>query len=82
MQFNIVLIKINNRQQKSTDVQKILTEYGCNIKVRLGLNNNQNGICTEDGLIILDVIGNDKDIKKMVQNLNDLKEITAKLINI
>ena len=36
---HIVLgIHITNRLQKAAEVQKLFTEFGCNIKTRLGLH--------------------------------------------
>lgn len=39
MEKRIVLgVQVTNRVEKVLDVQKILTEYGCNIRTRLGLH--------------------------------------------
>jgi len=49
----IVLIKIGNRDESAIAVQKILTEYGKAIKVRLGLHDYDEE--SSKGLIVLQV---------------------------
>ncbi len=78
--YKIVLIKIDKRREKSLDIQKILTDYGCGIKVRLGLHNREDGVCTDDGLIILDVCGEEQDINNLVKKLDADEHIKAQLI--
>lgn len=36
--YEMLLIKIDSRTKNAQVVQSLLTEYGCNIKVRLGLH--------------------------------------------
>ena len=55
MTKRIVLgIQVTNRVEKIPDVQKILTEYGCNIKTRLGLHEVSKSVCSALGLLLLD----------------------------
>ena len=82
MTYQIVLIRLDKRRDKALDVQKVLTEYGCNIKVRLGLHNSQDGVCGEDGLIVLDVKAEDTRIEELIQHLNQQETVTAKYIKI
>ena len=80
MTYKVVLIKVDHRSSEAAKVQDILTEYGCNIKVRLGLDQISEDFCANDGLIILEVDGKDEDLKALVNKLNELNYIQAKMI--
>ncbi|HAN41073.1 MAG TPA: hypothetical protein GX398_03965 [Candidatus Cloacimonetes bacterium] len=80
MTYKVVLIKVDHRSSEAAKVQDILTEYGCNIKVRLGLHQISEDFCANDGLIILEVDGKDEDLKALVNKLNELNYIQAKMI--
>lgn len=79
--FNIMIIKVNHRIQKAPDMQEILTKYGCNIKVRLGLHEMGNA-CSNQGLILLQVCGDDKVIDAFREELCSLDGVNAKCIKI
>ena len=67
-------IHISNRVVEIPAVQKILTDYGCNIKTRLGLHEVGNPTCSSKGLLILELIGDDAAILEMQSKL---KQITG-----
>jgi hypothetical protein len=68
---------VNNRSKNSSALQTILTDSGCIINTRLGLHEAGN-VCSEEGLIILQLTGSDDDIQKLEKNLNKIDGITAK----
>ncbi|MGI6197795.1 MAG: hypothetical protein ACOYIS_01535 [Candidatus Cloacimonadaceae bacterium] len=80
MTYKVVLIKVDHRSSEAAKVQDILTEYGCNIKVRLGLHEVSKDFCANDGLIVLEVEGKDEELKALVDKLNELNYIQAKMI--
>ena len=53
-------IHITDRQKAAVCVQEVLTEYGCNIKTRLGLHEIDTNVNSSSGLILLEMCG-DKD---------------------
>ncbi len=56
----IMAIKLENRKDNATLVQNVLTRYGCFIKTRLGIPyHNEDGSCSNSGLIILEIINQD-----------------------
>jgi hypothetical protein len=57
MIYKVVLVKIDHRSTEATKVQEILTQFGCSIKVRLGLHEVSKEFCANDGLVILEVDG-------------------------
>ncbi len=78
MTYKVILIKIDHRSTEATKVQGLLTEYGCSIKVRLGLHEVSKEFCANDGLVILEVEGN--DLMELIDKLNSIEFVTAKLI--
>lgn len=80
--FKIMLIKVNHRVQKAPAMQEVLTKYGCNIKVRLGMHETSDDSCSNEGLIILQLSGDDAKFEKFLEELNDVEGVTAKLAKI
>ena len=80
MIYKVVLIKIDHRASEAAKVQGILTDFGCNIKTRLGLHEVSNEFCATDGLIVLEVEGEKDIIAQMNDKLNAIEHVTAKLI--
>lgn len=79
MSKRIVLgIQVTNRVEKIPDVQKILTDYGCNIKTRLGLHEVSTKSCSSLGLLILDTYGDDVDVLEMEKKLKKVKGLVVK----
>lgn len=73
MDKTIVLgIQLKNRVVVASDVQKVLTDYGCNIKTRIGLHEANDGSCSPNGLILLQIHGGEKVADEMVQKLKKL----------
>jgi hypothetical protein len=50
-------VHVTNRATQIPNVQKLLTEYGCNIKTRIGLHHVDDNVCSPRGLIILEMYG-------------------------
>jgi hypothetical protein len=74
----ILGVQVTNRVEKILDVQKILTEYGCNIKTRLGLHEVTESHCSTVGLLILETYGDEADILQMESKLRNIKGLTVK----
>lgn len=70
----IIGIKVKNRVESASEVQDILTRYGCSIKTRIGLHNEVNGECSPEGLILLEII-NDIDAIEIANELCDVEDI-------
>ncbi len=80
MIYKVILIKIDHRSVEAAKVQSILTEYGCNIKVRLGLHEVSKEVCANDGLIVLEVEGDKRKLNKIVALLNKVDYVQAQLL--
>ena len=50
----IIGLKISDKKTNAVELQKILTEFNCIIKMRIGLNNSSI-FCSANGIILLQV---------------------------
>jgi hypothetical protein len=50
-------VHVTDRATQVPQVQKLLTEYGCNIKTRVGLHHVDQSVCSPRGLILLEMFG-------------------------
>lgn len=57
----ILGVRLENRMENATAFQKVLSDFGCFIKSRVGFHDVDNGTCATSGVIILEIIGNDND---------------------
>ena len=60
--IEIIGILLDNRIEEAVKLQEILTEFGCNIKTRIGLHNIGEYKCLNNGIILLEVINNINEI--------------------
>jgi hypothetical protein len=49
-------VHVAQRTKHTARVQKVLTEYGCSIRTRIGLHDAGDGFCSPNGLILLEVV--------------------------
>ena len=82
MKTNILLLLINERKQQAPTVQKVLTEWGCLIKTRLGLHSGILDDCTNTGLIFLELVGEKDKHDEMARKLNLLEGVSSKLVEL
>ncbi|MGI6049794.1 MAG: hypothetical protein ACOYEI_03025 [Acetivibrionales bacterium] len=80
--YYIIGIRMDNRVNNALAFQEALTRNGCQIKTRLGLHEVSEDSCANDGLIILQPCGTKEEVDKLVDELNSLEGITAKLIDL
>ncbi len=62
-------VHIDNRAQEVPDVQKLLTEYGCQIKTRIGLHHVDENVCSPRGLILLEMYGDEGRCNELATKL-------------
>ena len=70
--FEILGILIREPETKSHNLQDLLTSYGCSIRTRLGLNGSE---YSKNGLIILELKGDENERQNFVQKLKALPGI-------
>jgi len=77
---SLMAIKVNGRDSKAPHLQEILTKYGCNIITRVGFHETNEDKCSIDGIIILQLCGNESEIKTLFNDINSLDGVTSKFI--
>lgn len=82
MEKIIMAILISTRRDVAVRVQQILTDYGCIIKTRLGIHDGVLDKCSELGLVILELVGEEKEINELNSKLSEIKGVNAKLLKL
>lgn len=78
----ILAILQENRVETATKVQEILTQNGCNIRFRLGLHDAGLETCSNSGLILLQICGEQKEAEKLLHELQTVPHVKAKLMSL
>ena len=69
MMYTVVGIHVPNRFKQASEVQKVLTEYGCSIRTRVGLHEVDKEHCATNGLLLLEMYGEEASLNDMMQKL-------------
>lgn len=78
----IMAVLQENRVETATKVQEVLTKYGCYIRVRLGLHDSGVEQCTNNGIILLQLCGNDMPLKEMEEKLVSIQNVKVKYMKL
>ncbi|AKI97550.1 hypothetical protein [Kosmotoga pacifica] len=78
----VMVVMVDHRKEVATKVQQILTGWGCLIKTRLGLHDGVLDNCSDVGLIILELVGEEKQHQELCRKLNLLDGVKAKYISL
>ncbi len=68
-------VHITDRVEKSHSVQQVFTDFGCNIKTRVGLHDVSENYCSPNGLVLLEFIGTDAQREQMQKALSAIKGV-------
>lgn len=75
MEKHIVLgIHITDRLRKAEEVQRLFSQYGCNIKTRLGLHEVANA-CSPNGIVLLEMYGDEAVCFELAEKLGGIEGI-------
>ncbi|OPY13329.1 MAG: hypothetical protein A4E66_00811 [Syntrophus sp. PtaB.Bin001] len=66
---SVLGIMVTNRVENAQQVQKILTEFGCSIKTRLGLHEVNENLCSTSGLLLLELFGDESACVELEKQL-------------
>jgi hypothetical protein len=70
MEDHVILgVHVFDRMKKVPTVQTLLSEYGCNIKTRIGLHHVDENVCSPEGLILLELVGDRKLFDELAAKL-------------
>jgi len=71
----ILGVHITERVLHVPSVQEVLTEYGCWIKTRLGLHEADSAFCSPNGLILLELLDEEKKADELKARLEQIDGI-------
>lgn len=74
----IVGIHVTNRVKHIPSVQNVLTEFGCSIKTRIGLHEMSDATCSPNGLIIVELLGDDGILNGFTSALKKIEGVDVK----
>jgi len=77
-EVRILGVMINNPMEGAPDVQKILTKYGCSIHTRLGLHDVNDDYARDTGLMLLELIGDPTESRKLEKELLKVNNVEVK----
>ena len=77
---HIVAVHVADRLSKAQAVQALLTEFGSHIKTRLGLHEFEPDASGPNGILILEMIGGATPCRTLLDKLNAIVGIEARLI--
>jgi hypothetical protein len=52
-------VHIQDRVKEASKVQAALTEFGCNIKTRVGMHEVDENFCASGGIVVLELVGDE-----------------------
>ncbi len=68
-------IQIMGRMQHAVEVQKVLSQHGCEISSRLGLHHTDERYCAPHGLLLCQMSGHEADIHKFETDLSRVQGV-------
>jgi hypothetical protein len=71
----IIGIHISNRVKNVPSVQTVLTEFGCHIKTRLGLHELSDSSCSPNGLLLVELLGENGKAEEFVNALKAIEGV-------
>lgn len=63
MTTTIIGVRLENRMECAVEFQKVITEFGCEIRTRVGLHASNGGMCLNYGIVLLEVSGEAEILK-------------------
>jgi hypothetical protein len=80
MKHIVIGIHIPDRVKQASLVQKVLTEYGCSIRTRIGLHEVCDEFCAINGLLLLEMFGKEDEMDAMVKKLQDIQGVDTQFM--
>jgi len=78
----IMSVLQKQRSQTAPRVQEILTEFGCIIRVRLGLHEVTPEFCSPEGLILLVLCGSEQEMSDLAKRLQALEGVKVQRMSL
>ncbi len=68
-------VHITDRVKHVPSVQELFTKYGCSIRTRLGLHNTSEHFCSPNGLILLEMSGDEEPVWQLMEELQAIEGV-------
>jgi hypothetical protein len=78
----ILLILIGKRKESAVKVQQILTAWGCIIKTRLGIHDGVLDNCSDEGLVICELVGTQEQKDELARKVSVVPDVSSKLVEL
>ncbi len=82
MKKALLIVTLGNRLHTATKFQQVISEFGCIIRTRIGLHDEIKGRCSNQGVIILELIGEKNKQKTLARKITALVGAKVKLVEI
>ncbi len=73
-------VHITNRVEHSPTVQQVLTEFGCNVKTRIGLHDVNDDYCSPNGLLLIEFVGSEDDRQRLNEKLAAIDGVAVQVM--
>ncbi|MBF0546484.1 MAG: hypothetical protein HQM08_18705 [Candidatus Riflebacteria bacterium] len=77
-----MLILIGNRKEAPVNVQKVLTGWSSIIKTRLDIHDAPLENCSDNGLLILELVGDPEKHDELMRKISLIQGVNAKVMNL
>lgn len=78
----VLISLLSRRRGSAVEFQKIITEYSCIVKTRLGIHDGVLDKCSDEGLIIMELAGERAKIEELRAKLDALNGVATSLVDI
>ncbi len=82
MEKTVLVALIGNRKDAAVNVQKVLTAWGCIIKTRLGIHDGILDNCSNNGLLILELVGETEKKEELARKLDVIEGVSVQKIDL
>ncbi len=82
MKKTVLIVVVGKRKESAVNLQKLLTAWGCIIKTRLGIHDGVQENCTENGLLFLELAGEEEQKQELARKIDLLSGVSSKLIDL
>ena len=76
----IILVHVTNRATRAGDVNELFSQYGGNIKTRLGLHEVNADFNSPAGVIVLEMFGGESCCDELVEKLSKIEGVEVKKV--
>ncbi|MCL2484929.1 MAG: hypothetical protein FWF00_04885 [Endomicrobia bacterium] len=78
----ILVVSLEKRRETAVKVQEVLTDFGCSIRTRIGLHESNINACSDNGIIILDLVSDTDKNNELMKKLEIISGVKVKFVSI